>query len=374
MNLKTSKPLHILIFNWRDTKHVYAGGAEVYVHELAKRWVKNGHNVTLFCGNDRTCAHEEVIDGVHIIRKGGFYTVYVWAFIYYVLFLRKKCDVIIDAANGIPFFTPLYSRKKIFLVIHHVHQEVFRKNLHVLFSGLAAFLEKDLMPFVYKYIPVITVSPSSKQEIIEHRLARNEPHIIYNGVDTDRYKPGKKYPTPLIAYVGRLKAYKNLETFIYAAQKIAEKFPETTFVIAGSGEEKKHLSALVQSLKLDTVISFAGFITEQEKVALYQKAWIIVNPSSYEGWGITTIEANACGTPVVASDVAGLKDSVQHGENGFLAKHGSVEEFYTCIVKLVEDTELRKTMSHTAQTYAQRFNWDRSATQFLDIMRKEYET
>ena len=134
------KGLRILIFNWRDTKHVWSGGAESYVHELAKRWVTSGNQVTLFCGNDGQSLRNEVIDGVSIIRRGGFYTVYIWACLYYLRFFRGHFDVIIDSENGLPFFTPLYTRKPKFLLIHHIHQEVFHEHLKFPLSYIAMFL------------------------------------------------------------------------------------------------------------------------------------------------------------------------------------------------------------------------------------------
>ncbi|MBL8031937.1 MAG: glycosyltransferase, partial [Candidatus Doudnabacteria bacterium] len=115
----------ILVFNWRDTTHLFAGGAETYIHELSRRWVEAGHEVTQFSGNDGQQPREEVIDGVQVIRRGGFYFVYVWAFLYYMFRFRGKFDLIIDCQNGIPFFTPFYAREQVYCLLHHVHQEVF---------------------------------------------------------------------------------------------------------------------------------------------------------------------------------------------------------------------------------------------------------
>jgi glycosyltransferase involved in cell wall biosynthesis len=227
----------ILIFNWRDTRHKFAGGAEVYIHELAKRWVKAGHKVTVFCGNDGHSPRYETIDGVEIVRRGGFYFVYIWAFLYYVLKFRDKYDIVIDCENGIPFFTPLYVQKKKYLVIHHIHQEVFRKSLSPFLSTIATTLEMKVMPLVYRKIPVITVSPSSKQEIMNWKISKKEPVIIYNGVDLKRYKPAKKSETPMVLYLGRLQQYKSLHVLIEAAKSILEHVPKAEFVIAGDGDE-----------------------------------------------------------------------------------------------------------------------------------------
>lgn len=367
-DFEPSGKLRLLIFNWRDRRHVWAGGAEVYLHEIAKRLVKMGHKVTLFCGNDGHCPRNQVIDGVQMVRRGGLYTVYVWACLYYLFRFRRFTDVIIDSENGIPFFTPLYARKPIFLLIHHVHQEVFRLRLKPPLSWLGQFLEKQLMPLVYRNIEVITVSPSSKAGILEHKLTNKDPRVIYSGVDPAVYHPGKKSPRPLVLYLGRLARQKSLEVLIRSARKVINRLPRVEFVIAGAGPDKKRLERLVKQLKLDRWVRFAGRVAEPEKVALYQKAWVFVNPSLIEGWGITTIEANACGTPVVASNVAGLRDAVHNPHSGLLVPYGKVDEFSQSIIRLLRDKTLRQTMSRESIAWAKKFDWDKSSRELLEIL------
>jgi cellulose synthase/poly-beta-1,6-N-acetylglucosamine synthase-like glycosyltransferase/glycosyltransferase involved in cell wall biosynthesis/O-antigen/teichoic acid export membrane protein len=363
----TKDKLNILIFNWRDTNHVWSGGAEVYVHELAKRWVKMGHEVTLFCGNDTTSPRNDSIDGVTIIRRGGFYTVFLWAFLYYITKFRGHFDLIIDSENGIPFFTPIYAKEKVYLLIHHVHQDVFRIRLKPPISWVGLLLEKYLVPLVYKNTEVITVSPSSKADILEHKLTRKEPHVIYNGVDLDIYKPGKKSVNPMVLYLGRLSPQKSLAVFIKSAKKIIRKVPNVEFIIAGDGTERKNLITLVKSLHLGKRITFTGKVTQSEKVELYQKAWVFVNPSLIEGWGITSIEANACGTPVIASNVAGLRDSIHNPHSGLLVPYGDIEEFAKTTVSLLKDKKTRNSMSSESVEWASHFDWDKSAVDCMSL-------
>jgi len=362
--------LRILIFNWRDLKHKWAGGAEVYIHELAKRWVAMGHDVTVFCGNDGGSKRHETVDGVTIIRRGGFYFVYIWAFLYYKLRLQGHYDIIIDSENGVPFFTPLYTKEKTFLLIHHVHQEVFMKSLVPPFSWLAMFLEKRLMPVAYRNTEVITVSPSSKADILTHKLTKREPQIVYNGVDLMSYKPGRKSRIPLVTYLGRLTTLKSLTVFIKAAEEIISNIPSVRFVIAGDGPDKQRLMRMVKTLKLDPYIAFLGKVTEEEKIRLLQQSWVFVNPSLIEGWGITTIEANACGTPVVASNVQGLRDAVHNPHSGFLVPYGNASEFAHSIMHILNNPRIRTTMSKEALLWAQKFGWDESAEEGIAILQK----
>lgn len=365
--IKKKYGLNILIFNWRDTKHKWAGGAEVYIQELAKRWVRDGNNVTIFCGNGIE-RPDGKIDGVQIIRKGNFYTVYIWAFLYYLFIFRGKYDVIIDCENGIPFFTPLYSRKPKFLLIHHVHQEVFRKSLKAPFADLAIFLETKLMPLLYRNIQVITVSPSSKMEILKHKLTKTEPIVIYNGVDLHKFKPGEKSKNPLILYLGRLQYYKSLNIFIKAAKLVLEKIPNANFVIAGEGEQRKKLEKYAQKQGILEKVKFLGRVSETQKVKLFQKAWVFVNPSLMEGWSITTLEANACGTPAVASNVPGLRDSIKDPDTGFLVPYGKHDKFANKILKLIKKKRLRNNLSKEAIKWASNFTWEKSATEFYSVV------
>ncbi len=357
----------ILIYNWRDIKHKYAGGAEVFIHELSKRWVKEGNSVTLFCGNDGTCPRNEVIDGVNIIRRGGFYMVYVWGFLYYLLKFKGRYDIILDSENGLPFFTPFYAKEKKFLIIHHVHQEVFRKSLNPILAWVATFLEIKLMPIAYHNIQVITVSNSSKDAIMHYGLTTQEPHIIYCGIDLKKYKPGIKSVDPLVVYMGRLKQYKSIDVFISSAEKIIKKLPKTKFIIAGNGEEKDNLVAFTKSLGLESAITFLGQITEEAKIKLLQQAWVAVNPSFMEGWGITVIEANACGTPVVAANVPGLKDSVRNPHTGYLVKHGDVDAFADKTLNLLNDSKKRNSFSKQSVKWAKNFDWKKSADKSLEL-------
>lgn len=362
----TSK--RILVFNWRDTTHKFAGGAESYIHELAKRWVKAGHRVTQFSGNDSTQVREETIDGVRIIRRGGFYFVYVWAFFYYMFRFRGKYDIIIDCQNGIPFFTPFYAREQVYCLLHHIHQEVFHKFLPRPLALFASYLEKDLMPYVYRDTKFITVSNSSKKDMENMGLGLAGIDVVFPGVDLTTLEPGKKCEQPTVLYLGRLKAYKSVDVLVKAFERVRKMIPTARLVIAGGGEEELRLRELVKEKKLSRAVSFKGKVTDAEKLSLLQQAWVFVNPSMMEGWGITTIEANACGVPVVASNVPGLRESVQNPHTGYLVPYGDEEMLAGRIIDLLEQPELREEMSKNAILWAKNFDWELSADKTLELI------
>ncbi len=367
------KGKRILIFNWRDTVHTFAGGAEIYIHEMAKKWVEEGNSVTLFCGNDGKSLRQETVDGVNVIRRGGFYFVYFWAFLYYFTRFRGKFDVVIDCENGVPFFTPLYVQEKTYCLLFHVHQEVFRSSLSKLGAAFASFLELDLMPLVYRKVKFITISASSRKEILESGLAQAGIEIVHPGVHITELAAEPKSPHPTILYLGRLKAYKSVDVLVKAFYVVASKIPDARLVIAGSGEEEGNLRRLVKKMDLEEKVEFSGKVTEKEKVSLMSQAWVFVNPSMMEGWGLTTVEANACGTPIIAADVPGLRDSVRDPHAGYLVKHGDYAGFAEKIQEIVEDRQLRESMGQEAVKWARNFDWKKTSRKFLSLITQESE-
>ncbi len=358
----------ILVFNWRDTTHLFAGGAETYIHELSRRWVEAGHVVTQFSGNDSKQPREEVIDGVQVIRRGGFYFVYVWAFFYYMFRFRGKFDLIIDCQNGIPFFTPFYAREQVYCLLHHVHQEVFHRYLPKPLAWFAAFLERKVMPYVYRDTKFITVSESSQKEMQELGLGIAGIEVVYPGVDLSVLQPGKQSAIPTVLYLGRLKAYKSVDVLIRSFKQVLERVPSARLVIAGGGEDEKRLKKVSHDLELCKHIEFKGKVSDADRLSLMQQAWVFVNPSMMEGWGITTIEANACGVPVVASNVPGLRESVQNPHTGYLVPYGDTHALAESITKLLESPELRQRMSQNALQWAQQFDWELSAQKTLMLI------
>lgn len=370
-SLRKKNTLSFLILNWRDPRHKWAGGAEEYVFEIAKELVNKGHSVTLFCSNDGRLSRYEKNQGVQIIRRGNFVTVYIWAMIYYILKLKKTTDVVIDCENGIPFLTPLYVRKPIYLAVHHVHQEVFYNHLKFPFSELASYIEADLMPTLYEHTHILTVSESSKNEIEKLGLGQTTSiTVIKPGIAEYFHKKNtyKKTSNPSFCYVGRLQAYKNVDILLKAFVAVKEKYPTALLQIAGTGTEQKTLSELHTKLNLQDSVKLLGRISEAEKLKLLSESWAALQPSSLEGWGITVIEASSCGTPVIASNVPGLKDSVQEGTNGMLVSPRKISEWSEAMLDIVSNTKKLATISKTAKIFAQKFTWENTTKQLLHVV------
>ena len=192
-------------------------------------------------------------------------------------------------------------------------------------------------------------------------------------VDHDVHKPdgSRRSKTPLIGYFGRLKKYKSVEQLLHAFVVVRKSIPDLRLVVVGEGDYRRTLETLATELGISDAVCFTGFVDENEKVRLLQEVWFAVNTSSKEGWGLTVIEANACGTPVLASDVPGLRDAIKNNETGLLYSFGNINELAEKIEVLLRDSALRDRLAIAARTWALTFNWNVAAEQTLKLLEKK---
>ncbi|MFC1725498.1 glycosyltransferase family 4 protein [candidate division KSB1 bacterium] len=369
----SEKKYKILLLNWQCIENPYGGGAEVHMHEIFKRIVGLGHEVTLFCSNFPDGEPEKVIDGIKVIRRGSRNT---FNFVLYRnlnrLFNVSDFDIVIDDINKIPFYTPkLVKNVPILAIVHHL----FKKTifLQASFPGaMYVYLAEKFIGSVYRDIPFTVVSESSKKDMIFEGIPEENITVIYNCVDHNLFVPdaSKKSPFPVISYLGRIKKYKSVDHVIKAMKIVHGRIPDAKLKIVGDGDNMDFLKRLSISLELENVIDFTGFVSKEEKVNILQSSYLSVNPSCKEGWGITVIESNACGAPVVATNAPGLKDSVLDGKTGILFEYGNIEQLAENIIKLIKDDQLRETYSRNAIEWAARFNWNNSASEMLALISK----
>jgi glycosyltransferase involved in cell wall biosynthesis len=359
--------MKILAVNWRDIKNPEAGGAEIHLHEISKRLGAKGYEVFLISSKYKGCRHLEILNGIRIIRIGNKY-LFNFAFIwYYLAKLRKEdFDVIIDDVSKIPLCISYYAKKPVVAVVHHIHGKSLFRELPFPIALYIYIMERLLIPIFYRSLTIVSVSESTKEELIEMGLPSKNVCVINNGIENDLH-PSMKSDIPIILYFGRVKKYKRLDHLIKAFKYIEEKMPNAKLIIAGKGDSYTALKSLASYLKLDSV-EFLGEVSEEEKIEILQEAWIFVTTSEKEGWGISVLEANACGTPAIAYDVPGLRDSIKDGETGLLAKSGDLKALSEAMINVLRDDELREKLSKNAFEYSKQFSWDESVMQMLKIL------
>jgi glycosyltransferase involved in cell wall biosynthesis len=363
----------ILVINWRDIKNPNVGGAEVNFQEIFKRLVARSHEVTLLSSrHDRTFPEEEEIDGIRIVRRGNRNTFnFTVPRVYRREFINAPFDIVMDDLNKIPFYTPLYVRHPLFAMVHHIHGSSIYGDTF-LPAGLYVHLTEKLIPLFYKGVPFIAVSDSTKSELVSMGLRAEDIEIVHNGVEHESYgcDESMRSPDPLIVCITRLKKYKGAHLLLHAMQKVRREIPEAKLIIGGRGDYEPKLRALTKKLNLEDVVQFPGFVELEEMANLYRRAQVVVNPSAKEGWGLTVIEANACGTPVVAARVPGLQDSVIDGETGLLYPHTDTDAMANAIIKLLREKDLRTALGKKSLEWSKRFTWDGAADKVEAIIER----
>lgn len=366
--------MKILIFNWQDIRNPQAGGAEVHLHEIFSRVVRMGHQVTLFCSSFEGASREEMIDGIRVIREGGRYFFnFLVPLRYWNRFRREGYDVVLDDMNKIPFFTPLYVQEPLAVIVHHFFGAVIFREAILPLALYVYLAERAGIAACRRRVPAFAVSPSTRDELLRRGFRAARIEIVPNCVDHGRYRPTgiARSPTPLVGYMGRLKKYKSVDHLLRAFKLFRQSVPDARMVIIGEGDNRAELERSAGRLGISGAVQFSGFVSEEEKVRLLQEVWYLVNPSSVEGWGLTVIEANACGTAVIASDVPGLRDAIKDGETGMLYPYGDIGNLVEKMIRLARDSQLRERMGAAARAWAGSFDWERVAALTVQLLTKQ---
>jgi glycosyltransferase involved in cell wall biosynthesis len=338
------------------------GGAEVFTREIATRLVGLGHRVTLFTSEFKDCKREEVMDGVRIVRAGGRYSVYGQARKYYrKRFSKEKHDIVVDEINTRPFFASKFvaNGEKVIALIHQLAREYwfFETPFPLSYFGYY-FIEKRWLRS-YVDVPTVTVSESTRKDLLA--LGFTSVKIVSEGLN---FKPldrlADKSDFPVMVYSGRLRRAKRPDHAIRAFVKVRQKFPDAELWMIGKGEFEDHL----RSISPDGV-KFLNDLTSAERRESLSRAWVLLNPSVREGFGLNVIEANAVGTPCIGYDVPGLRDSIVDRDTGLLARAGDVDDLTSKIVSVFGDQALRRRLGDNALEYSRQFSWDRCAQEFL---------
>ncbi len=365
---RRQRPPRVLIFNWRDVAHPWAGGAEAYMHEIGRRWVRAGWEVGWIAQRHPSTRRVETIDGIRIHRAGGPMTGYALATLAYLVRLRRRYDVIVDCENGIPFFTPLFTRKPVVLVVHHVHQEVFRTQLPKTLRPLALWLEGWLVPRVYRRTQVLAVSQSTRSDLVALGFDASRITVVRNGVQPPQSLPEVQRDPATLLYLGRLKPYKGVEVLIRALPAVLRHHPEAALHIVGQGPDRPRLERVAWSLGLADRVRFHGYLSNAERDRLAARATIALAPSAFEGYGVTCVEAGGRGMPVIASRVQGLRDSVIDGVTGVLVPHGDAHAMAAAVVRLLDDPHTCRSMGEAGRAWAREHDWDHSARDFAAVL------
>jgi glycosyltransferase involved in cell wall biosynthesis len=350
--------MRIAFLAWRDLAHPAAGGSEHVVDRLAAGATARGHDVTLFAGGPVGSRDYAVVD------TGGRFSQYLQA----PAHLRRRlpdADVVVDVENGIPFFSPLWQRRPVVCLVHHVHTEQWAMYFPAPIAAVGATLERRAMPRVYRRSRFVAISPSTAADLVRIGVDPGRLHTLTPGTDPVPEVVAED-PEPLFVALSRLVPHKRIDLLLDIWDRVR---PSTggTLVIAGDGPERARLEEQARgSASGAEGVVFAGFVDEEEKRRLLGRAWLLVHPALHEGWGVVVMEAAAAGTPTVGFDVVGVRDSVQDGATGVLAD--SADDFARAWVRLASDPDERALLARGAVAKAGRETWDQAVDDLLVVL------
>jgi glycosyltransferase involved in cell wall biosynthesis len=365
--------VRLLLVNWQDRRNPQAGGAEIHLHEIFGRLARGGAEVTLLASGWRGAPARERVDGMDVHRAGSRHTFAVAAPLYYRRRLaRRRFDLVVEALNKVPVFSPLWAAAPVVLLAHHLFGSTAFREASAPVAALTWLLERPLGR-VYRGVPVEAISRSTADDLVQRGIAPEAIRVVYPGIDLSFFTPAeppRREPVPTFLYLGRLKRYKGIERILRAAALLRVEGVPLRLVIGGRGDWEPKLRSLAAELGIAAETEFCGFVSEDRKRELFRSAWANVFPSPKEGWGMTNIEAAACGTPSIASDSPGLRESVVHGRTGLLVPHGDVEALAGAMRRVAAEPGLRDALGDGAREFARGFGWDRAADETARHLRE----
>ncbi len=357
----------IQLVAWRDLDDPEAGGSELHADRVATRWAAAGLDVELRTSMVPGEARETRRNGYHVVRWGGRYQVFPQVMIEGLLERRGEPDAVVDIWNGLPFFSPIWFRGPRLTLLHHVHGEMWRMALRNSFATLGDTVERRLAPLLYRRSSIATLSASSREEIVERlHLPAAQVHVVEPGID-ERYSPGgTRSEVPLVVAVGRLVPVKRYDVLLRALAEAHRQIPTLRAVIVGEGYERPTLERVRHELGADDYVELRGRVDDAGLLELYRSAWVVASSSLREGWGMTLTEAAACGTPAVATDIAGHRDAVVHGVTGMLARG---DTSLGCeLAGVLTDGALRESLAKGALERSKSLRWERTAAQLFALL------
>ncbi len=359
--------MHVLLLTDRDWTHPQGGGTGTNLLGQVGRWLDWGHRVTVIAGDFPGAEPvSRPRPNLELHHMGSRLTVFGRAALASRRGIGADADVVLEVVNGIAFFTPLWwwLKAPVVTLVHHVHQDHYVSELGLRGRVAAFLLERVPLTLLYRRRPFLTISGSARRDLVALGVPAGHIHVAYLGTEPSPVPPVPEAPDPTLLYLGRLKAYKRVETVL----DVLETVPEARLDIAGDGDHRPALEAEIAERGLGDRVTLHGFVSEEDKARLYDRAWVSLTASSAEGWCLTVMEAADRGTPSAALAVGGLPESIVDGQTGVLAE--TKEELASAVGDLVAQPERRRALGDAARARARGFTWDETARANLTVLER----
>jgi glycosyltransferase involved in cell wall biosynthesis len=299
--------VRICVFNWRDLAHPASGGAEVYTEQVLRRWVAAGHDVTLVAAAVAGRPADELVDGYHVVRRGSRLGVYGAARRWWSESGRGRFDLVIDTTNTVPFFAHEWvdDGARVIGLFHQTCEEIWRFNAPPVASTLGRHVLEPSWLRRYRDVPVLAVSDSTRDALARFGVDRVE--VVPEGFEPPTVPVDtRKEDSPTLVFCARMVPYKRPQDVVEAVGIARREMPDLRVWMIGGGDD-------LDALRRDAPsgVEYLGRVPEDEKLRRMAAAHGHVATSIREGWGLVVSEAAAVGTPTIAYDAPGLRDSTR---------------------------------------------------------------
>lgn len=360
--------MNIVWFSWKDIKHPYAGGAETVSWQIMSRLARDGHKVRLITARYDGSSEHEILDGIEIFRAGGRLSVYPRAFRTFRKQMAGWPDLIIDEMNTLPFGCGFYSRKPRVLLTYQLARRVWFFQARFPVSVIGFMLEPFyLFALSRRYKTVLTESESTRRDLARFGFPKKNVSVFRVSIDL---KPlaslGKKQDPDNVLVLGALRPMKQTLSAIKGFEFARDKNPDLTLTLAGdtSGPYAAKVLKYIERSRHTAAIKVLGRVSAAEKNEVMRRAGVILVTSVKEGWGLIVTEANSQGTPAIAFDTDGLRDSVQDGKTGIIVKAGDEQALGGAINTLLGDRKSYDGIRRKAWESSKQYTFDNSYADF----------
>jgi phosphatidylinositol alpha-mannosyltransferase len=354
------------------------GGVPEHVHHLTAELNKRGHHATIVTSHMR----HEGPDPEYVRRVGTSLVIYAnggvsritagWRLTERLaeLFRQERFDVVHVHGGLAPTFGILAPRAALRAGIPVVatFHSWFPKSI-----GLSigfSLVRRPLQTLLDKHAAAIAVGPAAVEA--HSRFFTADWQIIPNGVDTEYFSPdGRATPSappraPRLLYFHRLEPRNHLGTLLGAMPTILERYPEAELIVAGDGPWRPYYERLAR--RFGSSVTFLGRI--EDRSDRYRSADLYLCPTMRAGFGITLLEAMACGTPMVLADNSGFRSVVGDSNAAVFLPYDDAAAWGRTVVSLLADPDRRREMAAAGLARVQRYAWPRVTDEILEVYQK----
>lgn len=356
--------MRILFQASRDWTHPEATGGDACMCDYARYLARRGHDVTVVAARYPGSARSERRDGVHVVRLGGMFFHAVRTAAYYARH-RGRFDLVFEegmASVRLPFLAPLYVRKPLIAVWYQINREIFEEQYSRPIAMALTWAERAVL-VLHRRCTVLALTEDRRQEIIDAGCASERVAVIPPlMLDSQWPALAGAAREPLIVWIGKIRRYKCAHHAIEAMPEVVRRVPRARLVIAGRRDDEAYedeLRQLAERLGVAEHVELRLNISDDEKFALLARAKAAAITSPVEGFSIVVIEANRCGTPIVATEGVPL-DTAKDGYNGYRVPFNDRAALASALVRVLGDATTFDALSANARHHSEQFSIERT--------------